>query len=81
MDVGLTRSFNGSSADVYKVFYVYTYGTAGWLGLQALPLLLSPKLITAMLASEAHLATGSTVPLPFPNLLRRIQSADPTPRS
>lgn len=43
------------------VFYVYTFGTAGWLGLQALPLIVSPKLIVTMLATETRDATGSYI--------------------
>lgn len=39
------------------MFYAYTYGTAGWLGLQALPLIITPKVIITMLASEVHNAT------------------------
>ena len=41
-----------------KVFYAYTFGTAAWLGVQALPLLVAPKLIIIMLSSEAHSITG-----------------------
>ncbi|KAJ9497981.1 hypothetical protein LTR99_002987 [Exophiala xenobiotica] len=33
------------------VFHAYTYGTAGWLGIQAMPLIVMPKLIITMLAS------------------------------
>jgi hypothetical protein len=50
-----------------KVFYAYTFGTAAWLGLQALPLLFAPKLITTMLSSEAHFITG------LPAQARRLQ--------
>ena len=39
------------------VFYVYTYGTAAWLGMQALPLIATPKLIVAMLAVETRSPT------------------------
>jgi hypothetical protein len=46
------------SLTTQKVFYAYTYGTAAWLGLQALPLLFTPRLITTMLSSEAHSITG-----------------------
>jgi hypothetical protein len=41
-----------------KVFYAYTFGTAAWLSIQALPLLVAPKLITTMLSSETHSITG-----------------------
>lgn len=40
------------------VFYVYTYGTAGWLSLQALPLLLTPNLVVTLLSSEARKSSG-----------------------
>ena len=40
------------------VFYAYTYSTAAWLSLQALPLLLSPKLIVTMLSVETRGPTG-----------------------
>ncbi|KAL6251187.1 hypothetical protein RBB50_001395 [Rhinocladiella similis] len=33
------------------VFYAYTYGTAGWLGMQAVLLIVMPKLVITMLAS------------------------------
>lgn len=39
------------------VFYAYTYGSAGWLALQALPLLLSPSLIITLLSKEGRNAT------------------------
>lgn len=40
------------------VFYAYTYSTAGWLSLQALPLLLSPGLIVTLLSPETRKPTG-----------------------
>ncbi|KIX94364.1 uncharacterized protein Z520_09750 [Fonsecaea multimorphosa CBS 102226] len=36
------------------VFYAYTYGTALWLGMQAVPLVVMPKLIIMMLAEDGH---------------------------
>ncbi|CAD6447159.1 937683d4-87a0-49f7-8a38-cbb9108e95a1 [Sclerotinia trifoliorum] len=39
------------------VFYSYTYGTAGWLALQAVPLMLSPTIIIALLSPEVRDAT------------------------
>ncbi|KAF2145540.1 uncharacterized protein K452DRAFT_295156 [Aplosporella prunicola CBS 121167] len=39
------------------VFYSYTYGTAGWLALQAAPLIISPSMIVAMMAPEVRDAT------------------------
>jgi hypothetical protein len=39
------------------VFYSYTYGTAGWLTLQALPMITSPTIIATLLSPEAHEAT------------------------
>jgi hypothetical protein len=44
---------------VLKVFYAYTFGTAAWLSVQALPLLLTPRLVTIMLSSEARSITGT----------------------
>ena len=37
----------------------YATSTAAWLSLQALPLLVSPKLIVTMLSSDARRPTGS----------------------
>ncbi|KAF1984758.1 hypothetical protein K402DRAFT_358770 [Aulographum hederae CBS 113979] len=39
------------------VFYAYTYGTAGWMTLQALPLLISPSSVVLSLTSEARQVT------------------------
>jgi len=39
------------------VFYSYTYGTAGWLALQATPLIISPTMIVAMLSPEVREAS------------------------
>lgn len=36
------------------VFYTYTFGSAGWLAIQALPLLFSPSLIITLLSKEAR---------------------------
>ena len=44
-----------------QIFYAFTYGTAGWLGLQALSLIVAPKIIITMLAPEVHRATGKCV--------------------
>lgn len=40
------------------VFYAYTYSTAAWLGIQAVPLLIFPKLIVTMLSVDARKPTG-----------------------
>ena len=40
------------------VFYAYTYSTAGWLSLQALPLFLSPGIIVTLLSTETRKPTG-----------------------
>lgn len=40
-----------------KVFYLYTYGTAGWLALQAMPMLIAPKMVLHVLSSEGHHST------------------------
>ncbi|KUJ07944.1 uncharacterized protein LY89DRAFT_344733 [Mollisia scopiformis] len=34
------------------VFYSYTYATMGWLGIQALPLIASPTIITTLLSPQ-----------------------------
>lgn len=47
------------------VFYTYTYSTAGWLSLQALPLLLSPKLMVTLLSAESRNPTGKLLPSRF----------------
>lgn len=39
------------------VFYAYTYGTAGWMALQAAPLMISPTMIVTMLAPEVREAS------------------------
>lgn len=36
----------------------YATGTAAWLSLQAIPLLVSPKLIVTMLSPDARRPTG-----------------------
>jgi hypothetical protein len=40
------------------VFYSYTYGTAGWLTLQAALLILSPTIMVTLLSPEAREPTG-----------------------
>ena len=40
------------------VFYAYTYSTAAWFGIQAVPLIISPKLIITALSTEARKPTG-----------------------
>lgn len=53
-----------------QVFYAYTYGTAGWLGMQAVLLIVMPKLVVAMLASGVvHETTG--------RLIHRQRSLEP----
>ncbi|XHG01306.1 hypothetical protein AWENTII_004693 [Aspergillus wentii] len=37
-----------------QVFYAYTYSTAGWLSLQSLPLIVSPRMIVSMLLDETR---------------------------
>lgn len=41
-----------------KVFFAYTHATSAWLALQAVGLLIAPKLIIAMLTGEIHQTTG-----------------------
>lgn len=40
------------------VFYAYTYSSATWLGIQAVPLLVFPKLIVTMLSVDARKPTA-----------------------
>jgi hypothetical protein len=42
------------------VFYLYTYGTGLWLAVQALPLVVTPKLIVLLLAEESHHVSGKS---------------------
>jgi hypothetical protein len=42
------------------VFYLYTYGTGLWLTAQALPLVVTPKLIVLVLAEESHYVSGKS---------------------
>lgn len=51
-------------ANSRKVYYAYTYGTAGWLITQAVPLVLSPTLIITMLAPDVREATRSSPTAP-----------------
>lgn len=44
----------------------YTCASATWLGIQAVPLLLTPKLITTLLSQEARGPTGIKI-LAFPD--------------
>ncbi|KAI4278344.1 MAG: hypothetical protein L6R38_005279 [Xanthoria sp. 2 TBL-2021] len=39
------------------VFYAYTYSTAAWFGIQAVPLMMFPKLIITALSTEARKPT------------------------
>jgi hypothetical protein len=41
-----------------QVFYAYTYGTAAWLALQALPLIVSPTIIIALLSPDVREPTA-----------------------
>ncbi len=43
---------------VLQVFSTYNLGTAIWLSIQAVPLLISPSLITAVLSPELHQITS-----------------------
>jgi len=58
MSVQIETILHGVAINTSQVFYTYTFGTAGWLGLQAVPLVIMPKLVIAMLANEGHRATG-----------------------
>ncbi|KAG9228336.1 hypothetical protein BJ875DRAFT_477749 [Amylocarpus encephaloides] len=58
--VSLRCSKTSDKLPRYKmdVFYSYTYGTAGWLTLQALPLIVSPTIIITLLSPEVRDPTG-----------------------
>lgn len=44
-----------------QTFFVYTYGTAAWLGLQAGVLILVPKLVLSLLAEDdGHHTSGES---------------------
>ena len=58
------------------MFYAFTYGSAGWLGLQALPLIATPKVIVTMLASEVHRSTGMLAWLKLYSSLRAQTPAE-----
>jgi hypothetical protein len=53
---------------VMDVFYTYTYGTAGWMALQALPLIAAPQMIVAMLSPEVREATRTFNTSPVPTV-------------
>ena len=36
------------------VFYAYTYGTAGWLFTQALPMIVSPTIMVTLLSPDVR---------------------------
>ena len=38
----------------FQVFYSYTYGTAGWLALQAAPLIVSPTIMITLLSPDVR---------------------------
>lgn len=38
----------------------YTYSTSAWFGIQAVPLLFFPQLITALLSPEARRSSGTS---------------------
>jgi hypothetical protein len=40
------------------VFYAFSYGSAGWLALQAVPLIVSPTVITTLLSPDVREPTG-----------------------
>ncbi|OJD38590.1 uncharacterized protein BKCO1_400020 [Diplodia corticola] len=39
------------------VFYAYTFGTAGWMAVQATPMIVSPTMIAALLSPQVREAT------------------------
>lgn len=40
----------------------YTYSTSAWFGIQAVPLLFFPQLVTALLSPEARRSSGTSSP-------------------
>lgn len=38
----------------------YTYSTSAWFGIQAVPLLFFPQLVTALLSPEARRSSGTS---------------------
>jgi hypothetical protein len=43
---------------IAQAFNAYSFGTAGWLSLQSVPLILAPKLIVTMLSPDMHETTS-----------------------
>lgn len=39
-------------------FYAFCYATAGWLTVQAMPLIVSPRIIVTLLSADAHVPTS-----------------------
>jgi hypothetical protein len=61
-----------------QVFYTYTYGSAIWLGLQAVPLVVLPKLVIMTLSEEGHQTSGKAARGTHPvHLCLSIQDAVP----
>jgi hypothetical protein len=54
MDVSMRTNVKDATADKLKVFYAYTYGSAGWLALQSLPLIISPTIMITLLSPEVR---------------------------
>lgn len=48
-----------------QVFYYYSYGTAAWLAIQALPLLVSPTMIVTMISPEVRKPTSQSTQNPL----------------
>jgi len=59
-------------------FYAYSYGTAAWLALQAVPLMISPAIINTILSPEVHQL--SCKPYPFLHSVIEAQHVTSTRR-
>ena len=57
MDVSTSYYADDYTKLTIQVFYAYTYGTAAWMVVQAVPLIVSPKFLVAMLSPEVKEST------------------------
>lgn len=52
----------------------YTYSTSAWFGIQAVPLLFFPQLVTALLSPEARRSSGTSSPSIHPTSILQKSS-------
>jgi len=52
-------SYSAQLHTIMDAYSAYAYSTGAWLSLQALPLLVSPKLIVTMLSPDTRRPTGT----------------------